>query len=418
VPDQFDRAAAMTTSPPVTRTRDLLRPPAASLAAGCVLVGAAVWWWASRLPLGVDSAVYRAGAMAVLRAEPLYQPLREAPPWADLPFTYPPVAAILFVPLAVLPVQLGWAGLSVLSVLALGTVVRTVLCHLRPQWASSGVAVNGLVLLSFGLHPIWSTVGFGQVNLVLMALVVVDTLGLRRSRYGGVLTGVAAAVKLTPLIFVLHLAAVGRRAEAARALGTFALLQAAAGIALPADTVDYWTSAVPTWHRGGSSYASNQSLNGLLQRVTGEAGYALPVSVALAAACLLVALRLARRLHAGGQPLAALLVTALCGLLVSPISWGHHWVWVVPLGLLLLDRAARAGPGALPARLGMVAAVAAFSGAAFLAVPAGGDRELGWGVAETLLGNSYLLGALVVGIATGWTILAGGRARPAPAPGG
>jgi alpha-1,2-mannosyltransferase len=242
-----------------------------------------------------------------------------------------------------------------------------------------------------------------------MALVVIDIIALRSSRSCGVLTGIAAAVKLTPLVFVLHLAVIGRRAGAARALVTFALLQAVTVIALPADSVRYWTSAVLTWHQKSASFAANQSLNGMLPRVRAEAPYALPVSVALAVPCVAFAVVLARRLDADGQPLAALLATAVCGLLVSPISWSHHWIWVAPLCLLLLDRAARSGTGAVRARLGLIGVLVVFSGAALLIVPAGHHRELAWGVTESLLGNSYLLGALAIGIATQWELLTGRR---------
>ena len=40
--------------------------------------------------------------------------------------------------------------------------------------------------------------------------------------------------------------------------------------------------------------------------------------------------------------MAGWLTCALTGLLVSPISWDHHWVWIVPALALLADAAVRA----------------------------------------------------------------------------
>jgi len=293
-----------------------------------VLVAIAVVCWLAGWPLGIDSAVYRAGAQAVWHGQPLYAALPGLPDWAPpLPFTYPPISAIGFLTLAALPVQLAWGLVSVASTGALAVVSR--LCD-----APRSVLVLPAMLL---LEPVWRTIGFGQINLVLMALVLVDVLGTHRHR--GLLIGLAAAVKLTPLIFVLHLLVVGRRADAARAVGAFVGLHAVGALLLPADTVRFWTSAL----MGGNSATSNgwfgnQSLNGMVQRLTGEADWAFGLALALCAVTVVVAMILVRRTS---DPLDALLITAFCGLLVSPISWTHHWVWVVPLLLVLARRDVR-----------------------------------------------------------------------------
>jgi alpha-1,2-mannosyltransferase len=179
---------------------------------GVLAVGAALlcWWLGARV--GVDSGVYRAGALALLHGDPLDGSLRFLPNGSpSLPFTYPPVAGVLFLPLAVLPPQLVWGVFAVLTVLGLVLVLSASVTVATPPWL-----VPALGLGAFALEPVWRGLGFGQINVVLMALVVLDVLVLPRNRYRGVLVGLAAAIKLTPLIFVLHLLITGRRTDAAR----------------------------------------------------------------------------------------------------------------------------------------------------------------------------------------------------------
>ncbi|WP_084716943.1 glycosyltransferase 87 family protein [Saccharothrix syringae] len=284
--------------------------------------------WVVDAPLGIDSAVYRSGGLAVLRGEPLYDGLTTLPPWTpELPFTYPPVAALLFTPLGVLPVQLCWVVFAVLSAVALGAVVEL---SFPARWLLPAVPV---------LEPVWRTVALGQVNLVLMGVVLVDLLLLRGSRWSGVLVGVAAAVKLTPLIFIGHLVLTGRWRDAGRAAGTFAALQAVAFAALPADSVRYWTSALVDGNDAtGNSWVGNQSLFGAVHRLLPPGPAAPVVSVAAGAVVLACgAVLVARR-----DDLHAAVLTGLCGALVCPVSWSHHWVWVVPLLGVLLTRASGA----------------------------------------------------------------------------
>ncbi|WP_052685542.1 glycosyltransferase 87 family protein [Lentzea aerocolonigenes] len=320
--------------------------------------------WLAGLHIGLDSTVYRAGAVAVLHGEALYDRLTAIPSWSlDLPFTYPPVAAVLFAPLAFVPVQMAWALFAAVSVLGVAAVLR---------W-TSGPPV--LFLLVFSLEPVWRTIGFGQINVLLMAMVVFDLLR-DNSRWSGVLTGVAAAVKLTPLIFVLHLVVTGRFREAGRALGTFLGLQVLGFLLLPGDSLRYWGSAIFTGNNAstGNGYLTNQSFSGAVQRLTGGA----PVLVVvLSVVCAVAAAVSARRAFLRGEPVVAMLVTAGCGVLVSPISWSHHWVWVVPLVGLLVSRGSRLA-------LGLVWAV--FLG--FTMWSASGN---------VLLDNLYVLAALAGG---------------------
>jgi alpha-1,2-mannosyltransferase len=405
---------------PLPSPRAALRPPGVSIVAAVGLLLSAIVIEGQRHP-GMDSAVYQAGAQAILRGHPLYGGLEIPLPWADLPFTYPPIAAIFFLPLVPLPLWLVWGVMAAGCALALGVVVRTslrsVLRHEPQPWLA-----NAVTALAFGLQAVWSTIGLGQVNLLLMALIAVDVLALHGTRRSGILIGIAASIKLTPLIFIPHLLLTGRRADAIRALLTFLALQAFAWIVLPADSVRYWTSAILEGNGNRTYEAANQSLNGLVQRLTGQAPSALTVSLILGAACLALMVALVRRLHQANQPLAAMLVTAFCGLLVSPVTWTHHWVWVVPLCVLLGYQAFRRHGVAAKLLLALVLLV--FSVDFRLLVRTGNRLELRWTLAETLVGNAYLWAALIVG-ATGTVIfvnrqrarqarLAGPSAVPVP----
>ena len=317
--------------------------------AGVILAGVVSWLIDWRL--GVDSAVYRSGAVALLTGEPLYDNdfLSAEPPWARLPFTYPPTGALLFVPLALFATQVSWGVLGALSVLSLALVVRVAIQVLptRPTWLRPARTTVLVTVLALGLEPVWRTLFLGQINLILMALVVVDVLVLGRSRhFGGVLVGVAAAVKLTPLIFVPHLWLVGRRADAVRALATFALLQALIFVIIPHDFRQFWSVAVTDPERTGPTFwAGNQSLNGLMLRLTDLAPWALAAAICVGALLAVPAVYLVRRFHRAGQPLPALLVyrvlraAAQPGHLVAPLRVGR------PAGRAAAVPPARPAPG-------------------------------------------------------------------------
>lgn len=385
--------------------RDVVLPLAA-LAALPVLAG--VIAWITGAPLGVDTAVYRAGALTLLHGEPLYDSaiVTFTPEWAPLPFTYPPSAALLFVPLAVLPVTVAWGAVGALTILALALVIRLSIGSPPPTWLGSPWRTTALAtaLLLF-LEPVWRTFSLGQVNLLLVAMIMLDVLVIsaRGGRWGGVLIGVAAAVKLTPLIFVAHLLFTGRWRDALRAVGTFFGLQALMFLIVPGDAARYWVHAVSDPTRVGPiDWSVNQSLNGLLLRITDGASWSLLAAIGIGVLLAVPAVWLMLRLHRSGRPLPALLVTAFYGLLISPVSWSHHFVWVVPLLVVLAVRAS----GALDwVEVGALLVV--FGSYVLLLLPGGRDPGLGWTPVDHVLGNAYLLAVCAL------TLLITVRMRPA-----
>jgi alpha-1,2-mannosyltransferase len=325
-----------------------------------------------------DLSVYRFGGQTLLDGLPLYE---GADPATVLPFTYPPFAALLFVPLTVLPWPVLVAVWSVASFAALVLVCR--LYGVRGRWLPVGAAAASLAL-----EPVWSTFALGQVNLFLLLLVSADLLRGVDRRWGGVLIGIAAGIKLTPLIFIVFLVLIGRRDVALRALAAGAVTVAVGFVAVPKDAVEFWTHAVLDPGRvGGVPFARNQSVLALLTRLFGEEPSNL-VWLLVAGPLALGVLLLARSAWLrDDRPLAVVLV-GLAMLLASPISWSHHWVWVVPT-LIVLVRSAMRWRWALA---GAVAAV--FASCCILWPPSKDDRELSWTPLEQVAGNAYLWVAL------------------------
>jgi alpha-1,2-mannosyltransferase len=331
-----------------------------------------------------DVRVYWWGGQQALHGAALYA--RHAP----YSFTYPPFAAALFGLLGApsqgfLEAALTTANagaLVLLCWLALGAAgVRR-----RPELVFAAAA---LALL---LAPVVETLRLGEVNLILAALVGIDLLGRRDgARWQGLATGVAAGVKLTPLIFVVYLLITNRVRAAAMAAAAFAATVAVGFALAPSQSWAFWPGGLfLDQHRVGSPLnPGNQSLSGALARAAGGLAAARPWWLAAATLGTLAGLSLAARAHRRGHRLAGVVLCALTGLLVSPFTWAHHWVWAVPLLVALAVLAWRR-------RLlwPLVAAVGlgvAFSGQFPLPWP-GPDPDLG----RLLLGDRYVLCGLAV----------------------
>jgi len=276
-----------------------------------------------------DLLVYRGAVRSWVGGTPLYDFLQPGTPYG---FTYPPLAALLMLPLSVLPL---WFAHDVNMVVD-GAIITLTTWWLvrqvapRHGWSTGYVTACAVPLVCL-LEPVRDTVGFGQVNLMLVGLVVLDLEVLRRhSQWAGLGVGLAAAVKLTPAILVVLLLAKRPRA-ALNAAVVGALATLAAFVAAPGTSVRFWTSALLDTSRvGRTDYASNQALSGALARLA-DATTA-PYLPWLALVLLVGAFGLYRGVRAvrAGDDLAGLALIGLTGALISPISWTHHLWWVVP----------------------------------------------------------------------------------------
>ncbi|NUT53923.1 MAG: DUF2029 domain-containing protein, partial [Saccharothrix sp.] len=315
-----------------------------ALWAGAVVTALVVVLHRSGGDIGLlDLRVYRTGGRAWLEGVRLYsaafpEPL-DGPPF---PFTYPPLAAVLFSPLALVPwsaAVLIWTGvgLALLTGVCLVTAQHAYGRTRRALFLGFGVALGSLLL-----EPVTATLDFGQINLVLLGLAALDCLLPKTPWPRGLLIGLAAAIKLTPLVFVLFFLPRKRIRPVVTAVASFAGFSLVGFAAAPTDSKQYWFEALLDPGRvGGLDYVANQSLRGLVNRwgLTGAAESAVWALLCLATVAL-VWVAVAR---AGDDEVAALLAVAAGGLLVSPVSWTHHWVWVVPGLVYLAHRSWRWG---------------------------------------------------------------------------
>jgi alpha-1,2-mannosyltransferase len=196
-------------------------------------------------------------------------------------------------------------------------------------WREQSLPAALVIAAMIAMQPVRTDLWLGQVNLVLAAMVMYDLLGARSRRWRGVLVGVAAAIKLTPAIFVLFLLLRGRYREAGNAVAGFLAATGLAAVLLPHDTVRYWTATL--WHGNGLGSVerdANKSLLGVADRLLGPAGT--PVWAALVVPIALAGLAIAARVADTGRESYALGIVGVTGCLVSPASWSHHWVWFIP----------------------------------------------------------------------------------------
>lgn len=277
-----------------------------------------------------DLGVYRRGAGEVLHGHSLYIDL------PTLPFTYPPFAAVLFVPLQVIGRGPAIVAATAASVGAYGWLLRLVGRQLRfSPWTIRLVTILGLCF-----EPIWHTLALGQVNLYLALLVALDALSLP-ARHRGWLVGVAAGIKLVPGIFVLYFLLQRNWRAALQAFFGFLGTVAIGWLATSSDSTKYWTKLFfSTDHVRGVAYVGNQSLNGDLVRLMHNEHPPTAAYAALALLALGLGACAARNQLRQGDQAAALVCVAIVGLLVSPISWSHHWVWLVPAAMVLVAKRA------------------------------------------------------------------------------
>jgi alpha-1,2-mannosyltransferase len=329
-----------------------------------------------------DLFVYQYSGRAVLDGLPLYE---SGDPVTGLSFTYPPFAAMVMVPLALLPAWLAaalWTGASVGALAAAVVVVRRALGRPAPGWLVALLTGGALAL-----EPVWQNLAFGQINLFLMLVILVDLVRPER-RWSGVLVGIAAGVKLTPLVFVVLLVLVGRRPPAGRAVLAFAGTVALGFLAMPGSATKYWTDGLVEAGRiGPPALAHNQSAFGALTRLLdGPPSNLLWLAVAgpLSLAVLLVGAAWWRR----GDRVLGTSLGALAMLIASPVSWSHHWVWAVPVALAVWERSRWAG----------AAWTAVFVARPVVWPPWGQGREYDWSPADHVVGNAYVLAAVALSV--------------------
>jgi alpha-1,2-mannosyltransferase len=290
----------------------------------------------------VDLTVYRDGGLIVRHMHPYYDPHATDPlyDWGGysslaLKFTYPPFAAVAFALISFIPMSPLW----VLSVFV------NVICLLAALWFTFGglgyrdrrVRLGATLVaaaVTFWLQPVVRTIYLGQINLILMAGIMWDLCQPREGRWWkGLVTGVAAGIKLTPLIFVPYMLVTRKFREAGMIVAGFLATVGIGFAVLPNDSSKWWLHGLifSDGNRTGfTGWAGNQSLRGLITRLSGSIDAGTKPWLAAAAVALVLGILTAYLFERAGYHVPAILAAALTALLISPISWDHHWVWVAP----------------------------------------------------------------------------------------
>ena len=373
-------------------------------------------------PVMVDLDVYRLAGHVLLAGGNFY-----SLPGA-LQFLYPPFAALLAVPLAILPlavVQLGWTVAGALMIVAV--------LH---RWGQTGWQLSLLsAAVVYAVLPVSQTLAFGQLGILLVALVALDlapgprVLGRRRLLPEGTLTGVAAALKLTPMIFVLYLLAVRRWRAALTATISAGVCTIVAALVLPSASLDFWGRLAhgDTGLGGSLIYYTNQSVYADFVRVFRLAPVGSALGLAACAVVVVLGVWAAAVWHRAGEVRFAVALCGVASLLASPVSWLHHFVWIVPLAFSLVEltqqrmmKSPMSGPASstreasatgkprpvLPNWLAVLGWL--FVGwvivSPYRRLPNGADLELQWTAGQNLLaamtailGTALLIAAIVVG---------------------
>jgi alpha-1,2-mannosyltransferase len=310
------------------------------------------WRLLGHIPYRIDIDVYRMGGRAWLDGRPLYADgaMFHTLGGLDLPFTYPPLAAVAFSPFAWLSLDVASVAITLTTLVLLiastvivltgldvmasssSTTVTSEPAWLRRCWLAAAVVAPALIYL----EPIRSNFDFGQINVVLMTLVIADCVPRKTPWPRGMLLGVAIALKLTPAVFLLYFL-LRRDTRALLVTATSAVMATLAGFGLAwRDSWEYWTDTVRNTDRiGTATLNTNQNIAGALARLGLGEGERFVIWTLACLAVLGLTVWAVRRVLRADQPVLALICVAMFGLVVSPVSWSHHWVWALPTVLVI-----------------------------------------------------------------------------------
>lgn len=311
--------------------------------------------WTYLAPNGanfVDLHVYLGGAAAIDHPGTLYSYVyADQTPDFPLPFTYPPFAAVVFYPLRLLPFGLVAFLWQIATIVALYGAVRISQRLLggpaRPTGANGGShrAAMRWTAIAIWIEPLRSTFDYGQINVLLM-LGVLWAVYTTRSWLSGLLVGVAAGIKLTPAIAGVYFLGARRVRAAVFSAVVFLGTVAVSALVVGDQARYYFTDLLGDARRVGPIATSfNQSWRGGISRILGHDAGLGPLVLAAIVITAVVTVVAWRALDRRDQ-LGKLLVVELFGLLLSPISWTHHWVWLVPLMIWLIHGPLGERPGA------------------------------------------------------------------------
>jgi len=286
----------------------------------------------------LDLGVYRAGAQTVLDGHRLY----DAKLLGQMDYTYTPFSIIGFVPFAWMPMAVArvvWSA-GILVALYLTIMISFRSLGRTATWPLRAVAA-ALVAVMMLLEPVRTTIWYGQINVFLMLVILADLLRGDDARLRGAATGFTAGIKLTPMLFAVYLLIVRKTRPALGVVAGFVASVLIGFAILPSTSWEYWTSKLQDSNRVGTPQTpGNQSIRGFLANLWTTNTPSSAWWVLLAGLGLVLGMGAALVAHRAGQELLALSVVGMTSCAISPMAWGHHWVWFVPLAVFALNWAA------------------------------------------------------------------------------
>lgn len=291
----------------------------------------------------VDMAVYRAGVQNFFSGQPVYsEPMHVAD--LALPFIYPPFGAVAMAPFASRSLSDDAAGNLMIVLSDLLLLACLYICfravveprHRHLVWPITAVAWA----VAISLEPVKLNDSFAQINVIILALVVFDLVPRKRWLPQGWLIGLAAAIKITPLAMLLFpLVKRDFKTIVTAIVSAFAATGVAASVNWNA-FVEFFSTKLLAMGTGGdfgvgTDYQSNSSLKGAIRRLypsmdSADAHSTLTtvVWVLLALATIAAGAWIMHRLIVHELEVEAWLIGSIVMLLISPVSWSHHWVWL------------------------------------------------------------------------------------------
>ena len=359
----------------------------------------------------LDLFVYRAGGHAVLSGHSLYaadfDTVNNSP--LGLMFTYPPFSALLFAPLATVPMSVAKVLMTTLTLAGCAVLFAVVLAATVGRWdrltswrsltapmsARTGRMLVAAALIFIFSTPVIGNFTYGQVNIILYAAVACDVLLPRVWWPRGMLVGLAAAVKLTPAAFIAYFLVTRQWRALAVSVVTAAAAVALSWLVMPGDTVQYFRSTVFDPGRiGGLAFSSNQSLRGAMERLPALDSIARPVWLAATLVILALAFVAVEASRRCGDTVAAMLSVAIAELLCSPVSWSHHWVWLSAAAIYFLARWLNSHDSLHLAAASTLGAIAI--AAPWIFLPHSHSRERLWNPVEHVLGAVWAVAGVVL----------------------
>jgi alpha-1,2-mannosyltransferase len=259
-------------------------------------------------------------------------------------FTYTPFAALVAIALRALPLLTLERVVTAISVVTIPVATWVTFGGLGWRGARRVGAALALAGVALWLEPVQRALQLGQIEVPMMLLIAWDLCQPDRRKLKGLGVGLAAGIKLVPLIFIPYLLLAGKIRQAAMATTAFAVTALLGLIFLPRTFSKYWLSGyfLHPSGLGPQGGLRNQSMFGTFARLTGSLNAARPWWLVASLIVGVAGMVAAAVLHRAGQPVAGWVTCSLTALLISPISWDHHWVWIVPALAVFIDWAVRA----------------------------------------------------------------------------